>query len=174
MGGTTSGGYGYGRATMMQLPGIRDENRKKLVSEDHLGGGGGEAVAEPKKKESKPVNDQPETSTTTLATAEVVVAPISSSTIEKVDEPKPLELPYLPPRPASPGDNVPLSVAPSLPPRAQAPALPSRSEIETPTISAPPTLPPRLESPAVKKEEKHDDLDEVADEAGWGIEEQKA
>ncbi|GAA5904623.1 Nvj2p [Sporobolomyces salmoneus] len=149
MGGGTGGGggYGYGRATMMQLPGIRDESRKKVVSEDHLGGGGAVAVVETKKEE-EPVQQEGDSSTT-LATTDVVVLPIPSSTIEKIDESKP---------PAS-------TLPPTLPPRIDAPALPPRS----PT-SVPPTLPPRNDTLS-QQAEKNKELDDVADEAGWGIEE---
>ncbi|GAA5977719.1 hypothetical protein JCM5350_002329 [Sporobolomyces pararoseus] len=156
-----SGGYGYGPATMMQLPGIRDENRKKKVSEDHLGGGGGgttPAVGETQKdtalKPAKTESEEP----VTLAKTE-----IPSSTIENVDT-KPLDIPALPPRETP----LPAPSVPNLPPRIQAPALPPRSEvIET---SSPPTLPPRSE-PLTETGQKRTELDDLADEAGWGIEE---
>ncbi|KAJ8294716.1 putative PH domain-containing protein [Rhodotorula toruloides] len=56
---TMSAGAGYGRR-MMTLPGIRDEDRRKKVSEDHLGGGAAALAASEGEKANKAETEGPE------------------------------------------------------------------------------------------------------------------
>ncbi|EMS22232.1 endoplasmic reticulum protein [Rhodotorula toruloides NP11] len=56
---TMSAGAGYGRR-MMTLPGIRDEDKRKKVSEDHLGGGAAALAASEGEKANKAETEGPE------------------------------------------------------------------------------------------------------------------
>ncbi|GAA5843676.1 hypothetical protein JCM3766R1_007206 [Sporobolomyces carnicolor] len=163
----TVGGYGYGRAAMMQLPGIRDENRKKLVSEDHLGGGENPVgVATTRRDDPLPVSTVG--SPPKVAQTEVVVvpAPSTTTTIDKVDDAKLVDLPDLPPRLAS---SLGTDVA-----EGESDASESQSRNDAPVRvapSKPPTLPPRNVLLDREVARKSDNLDDVADEAGWGLDE---
>ena len=152
---------------MMQLPGIRDENRKKLVSEDHLGGGeNAVGVATTRRDDPLPVSTVG--SPPKVAQTEVVVAPAPSTTttIDKVDDAKLVGLPDVPPRLAS---SLRTDVA-----EGESDASESQSRNDVPVRvapSKPPTLPPRNVLLDREVARKSDDLDDVADEAGWGLDE---
>jgi len=183
MGGSPAGGgYGYRPATMMQLPGIRDESRKKLVSEDHLGGGA--AIVETKKEDLNGKEKTKDDSTITLAKSEVTIVPTPSESVhQEIEKVAP---PSLPPRQPETSTPAPL---PALPPRIEQavrplPLVPPRpvvvDELE-PAVVAPPSLPPRSKSPPQLDTTASDPppttsngIEDLADEAGWGIEEGEA
>lgn len=186
MGGSPAGGgYGYRPATMMQLPGIRDESRKKLVSEDHLGGG--TAIVETKKEVETNGKDQAIDTPVTLAKSDITVVTAPASTVHQETESNKIAPPSLPPRQAEVSTPAPL---PALPTRSEEvaralPVLPPRPNIEEtqPVVSdaTPPSLPPRSISPAPletttspPRPTSSNDIENIADEAGWGIEEGKA
>ncbi|GAA6060423.1 hypothetical protein JCM10212_002191 [Sporobolomyces blumeae] len=177
-GSSSGGGYGYRPATMMQLPGIRDEGRRKLVSEDHLGGG--LPVTLPPSSAPQPAavhakTDRAEPSADTRRPDAPARGELSPPTVVPHAVP-----PSLPPRASSPGPPQPSITSPALPPRPQEDAVealsdtPSTADARPEPLPEAPTVPLRTESPLSIKPEgvaKSTDVDELADEAGWGLDE---
>ncbi|GEM08228.1 hypothetical protein Rt10032_c05g2245 [Rhodotorula toruloides] len=135
---TMSAGAGYGRR-MMTLPGIRDEDKRKKVSEDHLGGGAALAVAAAaesmKAKEGEKaggeVKKEDVPSTSTAPPAE----PPTDSAVAGESPVKPVE--------TSAADD---SHAASTSAESQFPA---DELVSSCTSAAPPTLPPRDSTPVI-------------------------
>ncbi|GAA5937187.1 Nvj2p [Sporobolomyces koalae] len=160
-------GYPYGRATMMQLPGIRDESRKKLVSEDHLAGENHHKV-EPARSniQHQSTTTEPSISTTTSLTSEgFKPSTLAMESLPRINGDSNIssDPPRLPPRsnPLEPTDTT--STVPPPPP----PALPPRS---VPTVPVTEDLEPSRKATPDPSASRVDQLEQVADEAGWGLE----
>ncbi|GAA5930310.1 hypothetical protein JCM1841_004280 [Sporobolomyces salmonicolor] len=204
---------GYKPAAMMQLPGIRDEGRRRRVREDHLGGGGATVTMVPKEGEEKEGKELEQKGNALIAQA----AAEAGAIVPPPPPPAPAPAtPHVEVEPPTPVDHQERPAAPPLPPRASPPAaLPPRQEAPpfSASLSAPPALPPRYPSrprspspspastlthgasvvlpklppgscspgsvpapapqPATEGvEEGEGGDDELADEAGWGLEEE--
>ncbi|BGP31422.1 hypothetical protein JCM10296v2_003186 [Rhodotorula toruloides] len=160
---TMSAGAGYGRR-MMTLPGIKDEDKRKKVSQDHLGGGVPAVAAsegetgKKAEKEGDEVAKEEATSTLSTTPAEPSVEPAEAAGLtgqsnEVEMKPDEVALTAAISAEAQPPVDKPVSSSatvepPALPPRDLAPA-PSSVEADAP---AGPPLPPRKDAVDLLKE----------------------
>ncbi|GAA5825861.1 hypothetical protein JCM3770_003363 [Rhodotorula araucariae] len=183
-----AGAGGYRPVQMMALPGIKDEERRRMVREDHLGGGATAGTTDASRDSEADAVEQPAADITaaeqarrSAVEAAAVVPPTPVTVIAPAEPPSttdeqsedvfdvsvlggsPLDSPVLPSQPHKQGADAP----PPLPPRKD-----EAEEAAHEEKTGPPALPPRpgdrVPPPPFPPRESVQEEDET-DEAGWGL-----